>query len=229
MNQRQQTLILTAFQNKNFLKNAQVRVPAVPAPHGCRKSFHSLMYSFLGSVIRPLHPTPAGFRVKGRQSLGVLLFAARLALVAAAIFLRFSPTAFSLSSRLSVLAFSFLFFLAEGAIRLEVYLLANPATTAAAVFLPGAPFFAFSRAVFADITRAAFTGNQAEINLTLIHIDRFDAHFHAVARAVSLAAGLADQPLPDPVEAIVVIIQRGDMYQTIDKQIVQADEEAKSR
>ena len=112
-------------------------------------------------------PAPAGFRWgKGRQSLGVLLFSPR-----AWFWLRgdaFSPTV--LFAFFSPFGLALAFFSAEGAIRLEVYLFANLATTAAAV-LSWRALLRFSRS-FVDITRAAFTGNQAEINLTPIHIDR---------------------------------------------------------
>jgi hypothetical protein len=46
-----------------------------------------------------------------------------------------------------------------------------------------------------------------KVDFTLVHVDRFHADFHAVAQTIGLAAGFANQTLPDLVETVVVVIQ----------------------
>ena len=43
----------------------------------------------------------------------------------------------------------------------------------------------------------------AKVDFALVHINRFDANFHAIAQAISLAAGFPHQALPYLVKAIV--------------------------
>lgn len=102
--------------------------------------------------------------------------------------------AFSLFSRLSSPLSASFFLTAEGAVWLKVYLFTDLTTLAA--FFACIAFFRFLARRFTDVARCAFTGDQTKVDFALVHINRFDANFHAIAQAISLAAGFPIRRCP---------------------------------
>ena len=94
-------------------------------------------------------------------------------------------------SRVFLRRFRLRFFLtAEGAVWLKVYLFTDLTTLAA--FFTCIAFFRFLARRFTDVARCAFAGDQAKVDFALVHINRFDANFYAIAQAISLATGFLE-------------------------------------
>ena len=60
---------------------------------------------------------------------------------------------------------------------------------------PGLPEVLFSLFTggLVDVTRRTLAGDQGKVDFPLVHVDRFHTDFHAVARAIGLAAGLTNK------------------------------------
>ena len=127
--------------------------------------------------------------------------------------------------------FRFALITTERAVWLEVHLFAGLTATAgrfAGIIAGAVSLLRLLPGGLADVTRSTLAGDQREVDFTFVHVDRFHADFHAIAQTISLAAGFTDQTLPDLIETIVVVIQRGDVHQTIDKQFIESHEETKA-
>lgn len=88
-------------------------------------------------------------------------------------------------------------------------------------------FFCFFMGGFVDIMWCMFVGDQGKVDFLFVYVDCFYMDFYVVVQVIGLVVGFINKMLFYLVEMIIVVIQVGNMYQIVDKQIVQVDEEVK--
>ena len=95
--------------------------------------------------------------------------------------------------------------------------------------LPASRFFAFSRAVLPTFGSARSLEIRTKVDFALVHINRFDANFHAIAQGDKSGRWIPHRALPYLVKALVSHLSSEETWTRPSmNKVVQTDEEAKA-